>query len=83
MRRACTGRDAGIAGLHPLQAVLVDQPALVLTVQATACRRQAHCTALGTACWPTRAGGLGHSIGTRSQATANRWQSAARAAAGV
>ncbi|MGE0333357.1 MAG: chorismate-binding protein [Ramlibacter sp.] len=42
------GVDAGIAGLHPLQAVLVDQPALVLTVHADGVRAAAH-TALGTA----------------------------------
>lgn len=42
------GVDAGIAGLHPLQAVLVDQPALVLTVYADGVRAAA-CTALGTA----------------------------------
>ncbi len=42
------GVDAGIAGLHPLQAVLVDQPALVLTLYADAVRAAA-CTALGTA----------------------------------
>jgi anthranilate/para-aminobenzoate synthase component I len=41
------GVDAGIAGLHPLQAVLVDQPALVLTVQADGVQAAA-CTALGT-----------------------------------
>ncbi len=42
------GVDAGIAGLHPLQATLVDQPALVLTVYADGVQAAAH-TALGTA----------------------------------
>ena len=42
------GVDAGIAGLHPLQAVLVDQPALALTVHADGVKAAA-CTALGTA----------------------------------
>ena len=42
------GVDAGIAGLHPLQAVLVDQPALVLTVHADGVQAAAP-AALGTA----------------------------------
>ena len=42
------GVDAGVAGLHPLQAVLVDQAALVLTVHADGVQAAA-CTALGTA----------------------------------
>jgi isochorismate synthase EntC len=42
------GVDAGIAGLHPLQAVLVDQAALVLTVHADGVQAVA-CTAMGTA----------------------------------
>lgn len=42
------GVDAGIAGLHPLQAVLVDQPALVLTVHADGVQATA-ATALGAA----------------------------------
>ncbi len=42
------GVDAGIAGLHPLQAVLVDRSALVLTVHADGVQAAA-CTALGRA----------------------------------